>query len=128
LPALEADGQHVTPSFKETKSIWYHRKLIEKGGAADRGLIGYGECLRRNAADPLKEITVYFGAYPTNGAYPYQLTLLFYFRQESDSTKEIKSDVFSLSNVDLIGGDTTDTGSPCPPDVGCSVGSLFPLP
>jgi|GEM_PF-3725723 hypothetical protein len=128
LGALQSDGNgEVGNGFTETKSIWYGIGDIQTNSNGN-GLIDYVRCLFRDS-DPLIEVVIQFAAYrflndPLSAAHPYQLTLLYYFRQQTNVNKQVQEfdSFFSIANKD---GETTDTGSPCPPDVSC-MGSNWP--
>jgi hypothetical protein len=127
LPILEKDGQDVyDANFKETKSIWYGRKLIEKND--NDGLIDYLECLLTDA-HPLDTVNIKFAGYSSHEKYTYQLTLIFGFHQQGDPADKnyyftfAAKDISNLQEFELSGGNT-DTGSPCPPN--CN-GTMLPL-
>lgn len=133
VSSLEADGKKVTGNntYLETRSLWYSMDSIAGDGHLEVGLIAFARCMNQAQVNPVDGIVVRFACFVPGdnagqtGKYPYyQLTLIFDLHQQNDPPETGIS--FGSGQSTLPSGVPTDTGLPCPPDVGCGTGSLLP--
>jgi hypothetical protein len=137
IPQLEADGRRVAnnTNYQETRSLWYSMDSIAGDGHEEVGLTSYARCMSITPDDPnnpVDGVILRFSCFVmdddinSSGKYPYyRLTVIFDLHQKNDPPETGIS--FGSGQSTLSTTVPTDTGLPCPPDVGCGGGSLLPI-
>ena len=125
---LEQDGKTATsnPKFQETRNLWYNIETIAGNGTDDIGMISYINCARQLPENRVIELYIQWAAFLELEHEPakfpnYQLSIIFYLRQEKDPPPN-KHNMFPVLNPIVLGSfrsASADTGLPCPPLTYC---------